>query len=158
MRQQEPVDPEAPSPDGSLSVGSGPDARSGSAAPDAAGAGTGERLALGAPLPSDAEAWNRLVEEAGPASLLVAIEARMGARLARRASAEDVLQEALLGAWRSRGTARWEGPRAFRGWLLAIALNRLRDLADEASADKRGGGAPTPLFSEARPAPGRGPR
>lgn len=105
-------------------------------------------LAPGDELPTDAEVWNRLVEEAGPASLIVAIEARMGAQLARRVMAEDVLQEALLGAWRSRATARWEGPRAFRGWLLAIALNRLRDLADEARADKRGGGAPTAVFSE----------
>lgn len=103
---------------------------------------------LGSPLPDDAEEWGRLIEEAGPASLLVAIEGRMGAALRRSATAEDVLQEALLAAWRSRASTRWQGPRAFRAWLLTIATNRLRDLVDANGAEKRGGGSATPTFSE----------
>ncbi|MFO0840468.1 MAG: RNA polymerase sigma factor [Phycisphaerae bacterium] len=83
--------------------------------------------------------WNRLIDAAGPASLLVAIEHRLSAALRRRLTAEDVLQEALLHAWRDRARVEWRGVRAFRAWLLAIIDNRVRDLADRQGALKRGG-------------------
>jgi len=84
-------------------------------------------------------AWDQLIEAIGPASLLVVIEARMGAALRRRYTAEDVYQEAVLQAWRDREKMDWRGVHAFRSWMLTIIDNRIRDLADRESALKRGG-------------------
>ena len=39
----------------------------------------------------------------------------------------------------------WRGLRVFRAWLLGIARNRVRLLAEYASAQKRGGGDVAPL-------------
>lgn len=94
------------------------------------------------PLASDDPgAWNELIDSIGPASLLVVIERRMGLSLRDRYSAEDVLQEGLLCAWRDRAKVEWRGVRAFRSWVLSIIDNRIRDLADREGALKRGGGA-----------------
>ena len=84
-------------------------------------------------------AWDDLIESIQPASLLVLIESRMSERLRARYTAEDVLQESLLMAWRDRHRCVWKGTRAFRAWLVAIIENRIRDLADFESAQKRGG-------------------
>lgn len=91
------------------------------------------------PLAGDAGAWQRLIAALGPAWLLVTIRSRMGANLARRYAPEDVLQEALLHAWRDRARCTWQGVRAFRSWLLQIIDNRLRDLAEHEGRKKRGG-------------------
>ncbi|MBI1853986.1 MAG: sigma-70 family RNA polymerase sigma factor [Planctomycetes bacterium] len=97
-------------------------------------------------LPDAPEAWDRLIEGAGPASLLVFIESRLGDAMRLRHPPEDVLQEALLQAWRDRTHCDWRGPKAFRAWLLAIIENRIRDLGGYESALKRGGGRePLPL-------------
>ncbi len=58
-------------------------------------------------------------------------------RLKRQLSAEDIWQETLCMAWRDREKHRWQGPRSYRGWLLAIAKNRIRDAADRMDAKKR---------------------
>jgi hypothetical protein len=50
-----------------------------------------------------------LIEAVGPASLLVVIKSRMSAKLCRQTTAEDILQEALLRAWRSRDGLEWRG-------------------------------------------------
>lgn len=127
-------------------------------APDSAAARTagGHDTAARAPwdptasaLPAD---WERLIEMMGPASLLVVIESRLGPRLARHVTPEDVLQDALLHAWRDRGQCAWCGPKAFRSWLLTIIDRRILDLADHYSAAKRGGGRePLPLERPATP-------
>lgn len=91
------------------------------------------------------ESWERLLERAGIASLLVAVEVRMGAALRQRTSPEDVLQDVLIDAWRSRDSATWRDVRAFRAWLLTLIDHRLADTADHFAARKRGGpgiGAP----------------
>ncbi len=60
------------------------------------------------------EVWNDLLIAVGPASLLLAIETRMSHALRSRHSVEDVFQEAMLHAWRDRGTCRWSGIRRSR--------------------------------------------
>lgn len=95
------------------------------------------------PLRSDSpDTWERLVQAIGPASMLVCIENRMGANLRRRYSPEDIWQETLLHVWRDRSRCTWQGVRAFRRWVLTVAYNRLRDLAEHGAAEKRGGGRP----------------
>ena len=83
--------------------------------------------------------WAALIESIGPASLLAVIEKRLGERLRDRYTPEDVLQEALLLAWRDREKFDWRGARAFRAWLLTVIDHRIADLADHENAKKRGG-------------------
>lgn len=90
----------------------------------------------GDPSTGDPDAWQRLIAALGPAWLLVTIRSRMGANLARRYAPEDVLQEALLHAWRDRARCTWQGVRAFRSWLLQIIDNRRRDLAEHERAQE----------------------
>lgn len=93
----------------------------------------------------DAATWQRLVESANCASLLVFIQSRLGPALKARLEPDDILQESLLQAWRARESARFDSNRAFRAWLLTIIDHRIKDSADRASAQKRGGalnGAP----------------
>lgn len=97
----------------------------------------GERL-----LASDsADTWTALVAAARPASLLVAIDLRLGEGLRRAIDADDVLQETLLHAWRDRRSHEWRGVGAFRRWLLQIAENRIRNAADRVQAQRRRGDA-----------------
>lgn len=84
--------------------------------------------------------WDALIEAVGPASLLVVIESRMSEALRRAHAPEDILQDALLHAWRDRQSCEWRGLRSFRSWLLSIIDNRIREAADRLSAAKRGGG------------------
>jgi len=94
------------------------------------------------PLRDDSpSAFDDLIESIGPASLLVVIESRMGRSLRDRMSSDDILQEALLHAWRDRARIEWRGLRSFRSYLLSVIDNRIRDLTDHARAEKRGGGA-----------------
>jgi RNA polymerase sigma factor (sigma-70 family) len=100
------------------------------------------------PLLSDSPlVWDRLIEAVGPPSLLVVIASRLGAALARQHAPEDVLQEALLHAWRDRTACEWRGVPHFRRWLLGIVDHRIADLADREKAAKRGGGVAPVQFS-----------
>lgn len=85
-------------------------------------------------------AWDRLVGEVNPPSMLVAIRAMMSGPLRQRFDADDVWQETLLHAWRDRENLEWRGPGAFRRWLLEIARHRVCDLSDAAATLKRGAG------------------
>jgi RNA polymerase sigma-70 factor (ECF subfamily) len=49
------------------------------------------------------------------------IGSRLGARLGRELELDDVLQETLLGAFRSLGSFRWRGEDSFLRWLGGIA-------------------------------------
>jgi RNA polymerase sigma-70 factor, ECF subfamily len=94
-------------------------------------------------LSSAPHVWEQLVEAVDPASLLVVIDRRMGAGLREVQTAEDILQEALLHAWRDRARLEWRGIASFRSWLLTIIDHRLQDVADQNSAAKRSAGGPT---------------
>ena len=64
--------------------------------------------------------------------------------------AEDVLQEALLSAWRSIGS--FDGV-SLRAWLYRIATNRcLNHLRDESRRPRRAVGLPSPTAAEPVPA------
>ncbi len=102
----------------------------------------------------DPVAWERLIVAVGIPSLLVFVRSRLGAKLAHRVTDEDVLQEALLHAWRDRRSCQWRGLRAFRRWLLQIIENRIRKLADEAATERRGGRKVTLAFSAIEPSRG----
>ncbi len=101
---------------------------------------------------ADPAQFDALVESVGPDAMLVVISRNMGAALRGRAEPEDVWQETLASAWKDRGTHTWEGLAAYRRWIVSIAMNRIRDLARAASAEKRGGGQGAALFSERRAA------
>ncbi len=91
-------------------------------------------------------AWDGLIEAVGPASLLVVIESRMSAALRRQSTPEDVLQDALMHAWRDRATCEWRGLKSFRSWLLTIIDHRICEASDREGAVKRGGGRPPVRF------------
>jgi RNA polymerase sigma factor (sigma-70 family) len=95
----------------------------------------------------DPARWDELIAGVAPESVLVVIDRAMGAGVRAYCSAEDVWQETLAAAWRDRAQHRWEGPGPYRAWLLAIARNRIRDVARALSADKRGAGERPVLFS-----------
>jgi RNA polymerase sigma factor (sigma-70 family) len=102
------------------------------------------------PLLSSPAAWERLIESVKPASLLLVIERRMSAGLKGVQTAEDILQEALLHAWRDRRQFEWRGLGSFRSWLLGIIDHRIHDAADRYSAKKRDAGGPVVAFSALR--------
>jgi RNA polymerase sigma-70 factor (ECF subfamily) len=92
-------------------------------------------------------AWNDLIEAAGPAGLLVAIESRLSPTLRRHTTPEDVLQEALLHAWRDRHLCEWRGLKSFRSWLLTIIDHRIGHLVAASATQKRGAGVAVANFS-----------
>src|SRR5262245_16587705 len=92
-------------------------------------------------------AWDSLIESVGPASLLVVIESRMSPALRLQTSAEDILQEALMHAWRDRAACEWRGLKSFRSWLLTIIDHRIGHLVAAASTQKRGAGVRLVTYS-----------
>jgi RNA polymerase sigma factor (sigma-70 family) len=88
-----------------------------------------------------------LIEAVGPASLLVVIGSRMGPALKRHHTEEDVLQDALLHAWRDRLQCEWRGLKSFRSWLLSIIDHRIGHLAAAAATQKRGAAVRVTPFS-----------
>lgn len=95
------------------------------------------------PLPPhrDPAQFDDLVEQVGPESILVMISREMGPAVRACCEPDDVWQETLAAAWRDRDQHVWQGLPVYRAWLVAIARNRLRDIARAAGAEKRGGGA-----------------
>ena len=87
----------------------------------------------------DPTTWDRLIEAVGPARILVSIDLALRGPLSTRTTAEDIWQDTLLLAWRKRESFEWRGLSSLRGWLLEIARNRTRDLAEHYGAVKRGG-------------------
>lgn len=101
--------------------------------------------ASGNPLSHGAQPWSALIEAVGPASMLVAIEGRLGVELRQRVQPEDIWQETLMHAWRDREQCQWSDVRGFRRWLLGIADHRIADAHDFFQAQKRSGKREQPL-------------
>jgi RNA polymerase sigma factor (sigma-70 family) len=93
------------------------------------------------PLASDSpKDWDRVIQAVDPAALLLVVESRMGPEIRSTVMPEDILQEALLHAWRDRKNLEWHGYRAFRAWLLTIIDRRITEAVDHFGAQKRGAG------------------
>jgi RNA polymerase sigma factor (sigma-70 family) len=97
---------------------------------------------------TDPGRWEEIVRSMNPAAMQVVIGSSMSKKLREHCSPEDVWQETLTHAWRDRAQHRWDGPGAFRAWLFEIARNRIREIARNLSAEKRGAGERTARFSE----------
>ncbi len=69
--------------------------------------------------------------------ILFAVRARLGARLRGVLQSEDVLQSVALEALQALPRFEHGGPGSVRRWLQRIVLNKVRDLADHWSAQKR---------------------
>lgn len=67
---------------------------------------------------------------------------------------QDLVQEALLSAFRSLDSFEHRSEGSFRNWLAGIVENRIRDYVRKRDAEKRGGGQVVP--SALRDASGRG--
>ena len=67
--------------------------------------------------------------------LLQAVRFRLGAKLRGRLDPLDVTQSVYLEVYRDLASFKGEG--SFRGWLLKILENKIRDLADFHRAQKR---------------------
>lgn len=90
--------------------------------------------------------WNHLLAQARLAEILALLELRLGDDLRARISAEDLLQESLLQAWRDRASFTPRGEHSFQRWLVTLALNRLRDALEHHAAARR-----TPRAEQAVP-------
>ena len=72
--------------------------------------------------------------------LRVYCDYRLGSALRRNVEPEDVVQEALLRAWRDFDGALLESNAAFSAWLTTIARRVIVDVARAARTAKRDGG------------------
>ncbi|MCE9635333.1 MAG: hypothetical protein K8T90_06455 [Planctomycetes bacterium] len=97
---------------------------------------------------ADPSQFDLVIEAAGPDTAIAVVHRMMGASVLAYCAPEDVWQEALALAWRDREQHAWIDVSNYRRWLLAIARNRVRDIARSISREKRGGGAKHELFSE----------
>ncbi len=95
----------------------------------------------------DPQRFDALIEAVGPDACMVVVKRWMGEALQRQLTPEDVWQETLLHAWRDREKHAWNGLATYRSWLLSVAKNRIHDLADQATAQKRGSGKIATEFS-----------
>lgn len=73
--------------------------------------------------------------------LSASISRRLPARVRAMVSADDIVQETCIRAFRRISTFQPQGPGSFYRWLLTIARNQLRDAQKRHGAAKRGGGA-----------------
>lgn len=88
----------------------------------------------------EAGAWDAALAAANPPLLLLFIERNLGHLLRGKLTPEDILQESLLEAWRSRRSFQGDAV-AFRNWLLRIIEHRINGASDHHTALKRGGAA-----------------
>jgi RNA polymerase sigma-70 factor (ECF subfamily) len=89
-------------------------------------------------LAGERTAFDILVVQLQP-QLAARVQARIPADLRPVISADDVLQDAFVDAYRSIGAFEARGARAFEAWVGRIAENRLLDAIKAQRAAKRGG-------------------
>lgn len=99
----------------------------------------GMRLDLSTP-----SGWQQAIELTNPASLLVVVGLRLG-QLSATVAPEDLLQDAMMHAWRARASVRWLGPKPFRCWMLTIIDRCIADARDQHMTAKRGAGRTVPF-------------
>jgi RNA polymerase sigma-70 factor (ECF subfamily) len=108
----------------------------------------------------DRPAFDELVRRTGD-RLLHLISRRIGRALQHEIDAADVLQEALLRAFRSFGGFRWQGEASFIRWLARIAEHVVLDAArrkekvhfislDDMGTAEPAGDGPSPSKATAR--------
>ncbi len=95
----------------------------------------------------------RLLLESAFETLVHRLERRIPRDLRSVCSAEDVAQDALVEVCRGIGAFRPAGDGAFRRWIYAIALSRLRNAIRRQRAQKRGGGHAADVMSGPRANP-----
>lgn len=76
----------------------------------------------------------------GRRRLVAYIASRIPARLRSEVDAEDIVQTALIPAYREIGRFDYRGPGSFQRWIATIALRKLRDALRLRRATRRGGG------------------
>ena len=104
---------------------------------------------LAGALDGDAEARGALLERMRP-RLLLWVTTRLGDALRQKVEPDDVVQEILVAVHKGLDSFKGDSDRAFMGWMFKVAENRIRDLADHFSAQKRQ--LPPPLaFSQTSP-------
>jgi len=97
----------------------------------------------------DPSAAGALLERLRPRLVLWAA-GRMSPALRAKVEPEDVAQEVLLAVHKALPTFEGGDERAFFGWFFRIAENRIRDLVDHWSAQKR---QPVPRMSFSQTSP-----
>ncbi len=87
-------------------------------------------------LAGDEECWNALLADYRP---YLKLEARrwLGRFPEARFDASDIVQKTLLSAHRDRGQLHGRSPGEFRGWILEVLRNNVRQALRDARAPKR---------------------
>jgi RNA polymerase sigma-70 factor (ECF subfamily) len=84
----------------------------------------------------DSDAWERLERDFSGA-LERCIHEKLGAKLRRRVSTEDLRQLTLLQAFKALPRFEWKGEDSFLAWLRTIAENAVREAGRHEGAGKR---------------------
>ena len=84
----------------------------------------------------DPLAWDRLIDAVGPSTMLLRLEAAVGASLRGKVAVEDVWREALLRTWSIRDKIEWTGLPDFRRQILAIADEVIRQRVEDGDGGK----------------------
>ena len=92
----------------------------------------------------DTDSLNRLLERYFHRVRTI-VRARMGPRLRRWSDSGDVIQQTFIAAVHRLESFEMRNDAALINWLAKIAENRLRDIADKMSAEKRRDDIDVPL-------------
>lgn len=71
--------------------------------------------------------------------LVAYVQARVPTRCRGTVDAEDVVQAALIPAYREIAAFEYRGPGSFHRWIATIAIRKLRDAVRASRARRRGG-------------------
>lgn len=77
--------------------------------------------------------------------VLFSVRSRLGPGLRQKIESSDIVQETMLAALRSLKDFQYRGEGSFVSWLVANAVNRIRDEHDRQHAACRDSGKESPL-------------